>query len=84
MVFLPSFQPVVKIIAGKGIGQQDKTVDMAPVANGDTWIKEEVASSSHEIITIGERVGRAQPAVRSEEMAAESGVPLVIDNGMSS
>lgn len=54
---------------------------MAPVASSDMKMEEGGASTSHKIITIGERVGRAQSSVTSEELAAKSGVPLVIDNG---
>lgn len=55
---------------------------MGPVANGSSGRKSEVASTSHEIITISDRVSRARQTVRKEEMSAKKGVPLIIDNGM--
>jgi hypothetical protein len=54
---------------------------MAPVANGFSGTKSEIASTSHDIITINERISHARQNVRKEEMSAKKGVPLIIDNG---
>lgn len=54
---------------------------MAPVANGFSGDHMKAEPTSHDIITISERVSHARQNVRKEEMSAKKGVPLIIDNG---
>lgn len=54
---------------------------MSPVRNGSSQGTTNGASSSHEIITISERVSRARQNVPKEQTSASKGIPLIIDNG---